>query len=148
MRRDPSGNSGGAARPTGSVLAGLLLLAVVTITGCTQAARPPAPPPAPAAPTEIRVGIAPIYPPLAFKEGGQIKGVEVDFTRQLWLDLGVKFVLVELPWDDLIPALRAGRIDVIMSGMSVTPDPPRRLQQAPQAGGDGPAHHARRFPDQ
>ena len=71
-------------------------------------------------PADIRVGIAPIYPPLAFKENGQLKGIEVDFAHQLSLDLGVKFVLVELPWDDLIPALRAGRIDVIMSGMSVT----------------------------
>ena len=122
MRRDPSGNSGGVSRRTSSAMAGLFLLAVAAVTGCTPAARPPAPPVVPAAPTEIRVGVAPIYPPLAFKEDGHIKGIEVDFTRQLSLDLGVKFVLVELPWDDLIPALRAGRIDVIMSGMSVTPE--------------------------
>jgi ABC-type amino acid transport substrate-binding protein len=70
--------------------------------------------------TELRVGIATNYPPLAFKQDGQIKGIEAEFARQLGTDLGVKITLVETPWEDLIPALRDHRIDVIMSGMSIT----------------------------
>ncbi|HVO24504.1 MAG TPA: ABC transporter substrate-binding protein [Candidatus Margulisiibacteriota bacterium] len=97
----------------------VLLSSLAAAGGCSRTTHPSAPP-VQAPPAEIRVGIAPIYPPLAFKENGQLKGIEVDFAHQLSLDLGQKFVLVELPWDDLIPALRAGRIDVIMSGMSVT----------------------------
>jgi len=73
-------------------------------------------------PSPLRVGIAPIYPPLAFKENGEIKGVEVDFANKLAQSFGVKLDLVELPWDKLIPALNSGQIDVIMSGMSITPE--------------------------
>ncbi len=118
MRRSGSGN---AEREWWRhiVAVGFLLSSLAAAGGCSRTTHPSAPP-VPAPPAEIRVGIAPIYPPLAFKEGGQLRGMEVDFAHQLALDLGMKFVLVELPWDDLIPALRAGRIDVIMSGMSVT----------------------------
>jgi ABC-type amino acid transport substrate-binding protein len=68
----------------------------------------------------LRVGIATNYPPLAFKQDGAIKGVEADFAAKLGPALGDKVELVELPWDQLIPALRDKRIDVIMSGMSIT----------------------------
>lgn len=73
-----------------------------------------------ALPTVLRVGIDPIYPPLTSKEGGQLRGIEVDFAQLLGRQLGVEVRLVELPWDDLIPALAADEIDVIMSGMSIT----------------------------
>jgi ABC-type amino acid transport substrate-binding protein len=121
MGRGQVGGSGRVAWRTLGVVAGLFLLSLGALNGCSEATRPAAPPPAPPAlPAEIRVGIAPIYPPLAYKEHGKIKGIEPEFAQQLSKDLGVKFTLVELPWDDLIPALRAGRIDVIMSGMSIT----------------------------
>ena len=68
----------------------------------------------------LRVGIATVYPPMAFKENGQLQGVEVDFAHQLAADWGIKVTLVELQWDDLIPALLDDRVDVIMSGMSIT----------------------------
>jgi ABC-type amino acid transport substrate-binding protein len=118
MRRSGLGNVERVWRRN-RVVAGVLLWSLAALAGCSRTTHPSAPPPAPP-PSDIRVGIAPIYPPLAFKENGQLRGIEVDFAHQLALDLGIKFVLVELPWDDLIPALRAGRIDVIMSGMSVT----------------------------
>lgn len=73
-----------------------------------------------ASPTELRVGIATNYPPVAFKQRGEITGVEAQFARELAPELGVKMTLVETPFESLIPALLAGRIDVIMSGMSIT----------------------------
>lgn len=73
-------------------------------------------------PKVLRVGIAPIYPPLAYEKNGKLRGIEVDFADEIEDDLDTDVKLVELQWDDLIPALRAARIDVIMSGMSVTPE--------------------------
>jgi ABC-type amino acid transport substrate-binding protein len=70
----------------------------------------------------LRVGLATNYPPLAFEEDGEIRGVEVDLARQLGVDLKVKIRIREFPWEGLIAALLAGEIDVIMSGMSVTPE--------------------------
>ena len=68
----------------------------------------------------LRVGIAPNYPPLAFKQNGTITGVEAQFASKLGPALGRPVTVIETAWDDLIPALRDRRIDVIMSGMSIT----------------------------
>ena len=85
------------------------------------ATRQAAPPPtSPAPPPVLRIGIAPNYPPLAFKKNGQIAGVEAQFASKLGSALGTQTTVVEMPWGDLIPALRDHRIDIIMSGMSIT----------------------------
>jgi len=68
----------------------------------------------------LRVGVTPNYPPIIFKEGGQIAGVEAEFARKLAHRLGEQVKFVEMPFDQLLPALDAGRIDIIMSGMTVT----------------------------
>jgi len=68
----------------------------------------------------LRVGIATNYAPLAFAENGQIAGVEADFARKLPAELGVKVTIIEVPWEEMIQALQDRRIDVIMSGMSIT----------------------------
>ena len=72
-------------------------------------------------PAPLRVGIAPNYPPLAFKQNGELKGIEVDFAHRLGKALGRPVVLVETPWDDLSKALLEDKtIDVVMSGTSIT----------------------------
>jgi len=71
-------------------------------------------------PLALRVGIAPNYPPLAFKQQGHFTGLEVDFARGLEVELGRRVALVELAWEALVPALESDTIDVIMSGMSIT----------------------------
>ena len=68
----------------------------------------------------LRVGTSADYAPLTFEEDGQLKGIEVDFAAQLEQDLGRKVELERMPFVDLIPALIAGHVDLIMSGMSDT----------------------------
>ncbi len=69
----------------------------------------------------LRVGVSPVFPPMVFKQGEELVGVEVDLTRALGEKLGRKVVFVELDWKDQTEALVAGRTDIIMSSMSVTP---------------------------
>jgi polar amino acid transport system substrate-binding protein len=102
----------------------LLLLAVAA---CSPRATPsPDSTPQSASPlpasgySRLRVGIATNYPPLAFEQDGKIRGIEADFARQLREDTRLDTKIVTRPWEDLIRALRAKEIDVIMSGMSVT----------------------------
>lgn len=71
--------------------------------------------------TPLRVGVSPVFPPMIFKQGKELKGVEVDLARVLGAQLGREIVFVELPWKDQIEALNDGRTDIIMSSMSVTP---------------------------
>lgn len=95
----------------------LILMAVLVLDARTGVAADPA---TGAPGSTLRVGIATNYPPMAFKEDGQIKGVEAEFAALLQKDLKVKVELFETPWDGLIPALRDKQVDVIMSGMSIT----------------------------
>lgn len=78
------------------------------------------PDPASAAAAPLRVGVAPVTPPMIFKQGAKIVGVEADFAQALGKELGRGIKFVELPWEDLIDALDAGKVDIIMSSMSVT----------------------------
>lgn len=68
----------------------------------------------------LRVGVTPTYPPIIFKQGGQMAGVEADLSRLLGARLGRPVYFAEVLWDQQIDALMAGRTDIIMSGMSVT----------------------------
>jgi ABC-type amino acid transport substrate-binding protein len=70
--------------------------------------------------TGVRVGIAPNYPPVAFKKKGTISGIEADLADRLSKELGLSITFVELPFNELLNALRKNEIDMIMSGMSIT----------------------------
>lgn len=79
-----------------------------------------APEPVEVPPNALRVGVTSTYPPIVFRQGGQLAGVEADLARLLGTRLGRPAYFVEVPWDQQIDALLAGRTDIIMSGMSVT----------------------------
>jgi polar amino acid transport system substrate-binding protein len=68
----------------------------------------------------LRVGISTDSAPLIYKEAGEIVGLEADFARELGTHLGKSVHFVELKFQELIPALLEDRIDIIMSGLSIT----------------------------
>jgi polar amino acid transport system substrate-binding protein len=68
----------------------------------------------------IRVGVTPIYPPVIFKMEGKIVGLEADLARRLADELKRPIEFVEISWEEQIPALLAGKTDIIMSGMTIT----------------------------
>jgi ABC-type amino acid transport substrate-binding protein len=73
-----------------------------------------------AKPAVLRVGVTPDYPPIIFKLSGQITGVEADLAKMLGKEINRPVQFVELGWDELIPALMEQKIDIIMSGMTIT----------------------------
>ena len=68
----------------------------------------------------LRVALSPDYPPLAFKEDGKLVGIEVANAHEVARILGRDLQFVEMPMQGFIPALEAGRVDVVMSGFSIT----------------------------
>ncbi len=68
------------------------------------------------------VGTDPGFKPFEYKEGQQIVGFDIDLSRQIAKDLGKRIKVEEMAFDGLLPALQAGRIDMIIAGMTVTPD--------------------------
>jgi polar amino acid transport system substrate-binding protein len=90
----------------------VLLLAAPFVTPAADPAASPGP--------VLRVGVAPVSPPMIFKEGKNVVGVEADLAQALGRELGRPIKFVELAWEDLIDALDADKIDIIMSSMSMT----------------------------
>jgi len=69
----------------------------------------------------IRVGMD-IFVPWAMKDKkGELIGFEIDVAKQLAKDMGVKVEFVPTKWSGIIPAILTGKFDVIIGGMSVTP---------------------------
>lgn len=68
----------------------------------------------------LRIGVAPTGPPVIFKQGDKFAGIEVDLAKAYCADVDKLPQFIELPFNDLIPALLDGKIDIIMSGMSFT----------------------------
>jgi len=73
-------------------------------------------------PHVLRVGFTADLPPLVFKSGSAYRGVEPDLARALGANLGKHVAFVEVRWEDLIDALLNNEIDIIMSGMTITPE--------------------------
>ena len=68
----------------------------------------------------LKVGVSADYPPMIYKQEGRLVGIEADNAKAVGDIIGKEMTLVEMPFEKLIPALQAGEIDVIMSGMSIT----------------------------
>jgi len=71
---------------------------------------------------EIRVGMTGNQPPLNIRDkNGDLIGYEVDLVHLLAGSMGVNAKLVAKPFPELLPALLAGEIDMVVSGMTITP---------------------------
>lgn len=69
----------------------------------------------------LRVGMELAYPPFEMRdEQGLPAGVSVDLAQALGKHLGREVQIQNLPFDGLIPALKTGRIDVVISSMTAT----------------------------
>lgn len=76
---------------------------------------------------ELRVGVTPGYVPLVWKdESGKLVGFDVDMARHMAKAMNVALVHVSAPWVDILPALKAKKFDIIISGMTITQE--RNLQ--------------------
>jgi len=75
------------------------------------------------APPPLRVGMELSYPPFEMTDPqGQPAGVSVDLANALGAALGRKVEIRNIAFDGLIPELKTGRIDLILSSMTETPE--------------------------
>ena len=71
---------------------------------------------------ELLVGISGDQPPLHFKtRTGEIKGLDVDIAALIAEAMGVKLKIVNISFPELLPALEKGELDMVISGMTITP---------------------------
>lgn len=75
----------------------------------------------------LRVGMAGDQPPFAMRDrNGKLIGFEVDLARTLANGMEVTLEIVEKPFGELMDALDDGEVDMVMSGLTITPERARR----------------------
>jgi polar amino acid transport system substrate-binding protein len=72
---------------------------------------------------ELRVGTSSSQPPFTMKsKEGQLMGYEIELAELLSDAMKLKLRFVQKPFSELFPALEKGEVDIIMSGMTITPE--------------------------
>jgi polar amino acid transport system substrate-binding protein len=71
----------------------------------------------------IKIAVNAIYPPMEYKdpESGKLIGFDVDLGNALAKELGVTLEWQEAAFEQLIPSLQTGRVDMILSGLNDRP---------------------------
>jgi len=69
----------------------------------------------------LKVGLSTFVPWAMRDKEGELIGFEVDVATKLAEDMEVDIEFVPTAWDGIIPALLAGKFDVIIGGMTITP---------------------------
>ena len=77
---------------------------------------------------ELVVGTMGNMPPLNMTaKDGEIFGLEPDLARLLAKAMDVKVKFVTKPFNELLPALQTGEVDMVLSGMTITPERNRKV---------------------
>ena len=112
----------------------LSILALVFFTGCNQMQQGSSS--TSASPVldriqqrgELIVGTMGNMPPLNMtSKDGEIFGLEPDLARMLAKAMDVKVKFVTKPFNELLPALQNGEVDMVLSGMTITPERNRKV---------------------
>ncbi|HEY5680172.1 MAG TPA: transporter substrate-binding domain-containing protein [Pseudomonadales bacterium] len=84
---------------------------------------------------KIRVGMSGSQPPYNFvSREGKLIGMDVDIAELLAKSLDVQLEMVQMNFNELLPALESGKVDLVISGMTAT------LQRNMRAAFVGPYH--------
>ena len=71
--------------------------------------------------TILRVGVSTHAPPIIFKQNQVITGLEAALAQELGRFLDKKIIFIEVPWSKQLDFLNEGKTDIVMSGMTITP---------------------------
>ena len=77
---------------------------------------------------ETKIAVSLGFIPFGFYgKDRELTGFDIDIAKQIAQHLGVKAVIVDVPWNKIIETLRSGSCDAIVSSMAVTEDGPLSL---------------------
>lgn len=83
------------------------------------------------------VGLEDSYPPFEYiDDQGQLVGFDLDIAQQLGTFLGRKVIIKSMEFENLVPSLKNGEIDLIISGLTITPERLNDLQMVAYHGDD------------
>ena len=106
-------------------IAVLVLIFSFLLFGCTQKIVKPTPKPVLdniLQRGELVLGTAGSMPPLNMTtKDGEVIGFEVDLAKMMADAMGVKLRIETMEFSKLLPTLESGKVDMVMSGMTMTP---------------------------
>lgn len=70
----------------------------------------------------LRIGMTGDYAPFALERDGELAGADVQMAEALAKSLGVQAQFVSTSWSTLMRDYQAGRFDVALGGVSITPE--------------------------
>jgi len=72
---------------------------------------------------ELVVGISGDQLPFsATTKEGEVVGLDADIARRIANNMNLKIRFSRMPFSDLLPALQSGKVDMVISGMTMTPE--------------------------
>lgn len=84
----------------------VLLSAVLALAGCNQD-------------KVLKVGMESDFRPFTYTENGENKGFEVELWNEIAGKAGIRYELVPMESRELAPALKSGKVDLAIAGMTV-----------------------------
>ncbi|HVW99680.1 MAG TPA: transporter substrate-binding domain-containing protein, partial [Candidatus Babeliaceae bacterium] len=72
-------------------------------------------------PEPVIIGTSADFPPLSYKQNGEVIGFDIDVVKEVARRLGSTIIIKDMPFDMLIPQLQLGNIHIIAAGMVATP---------------------------
>ena len=70
----------------------------------------------------LRVGMSADQPPFTFRSRtGSVVGFDVELARAMAVAMNLELKIVEIPFGELLIALEQERVDMVMSGVAITP---------------------------
>lgn len=119
----------------------LLLALTLLVTGCgSKPDLPPAPDSDASAKAStytlskikeegvLTIGLDDTLPPFEYRnDKNELEGFDIDFAEALGKELGVEIEFRPSKWDGIIPALDAGRFDIVLSAMNITEERSKKV---------------------
>ena len=95
----------------------LIILAVLLLAACTAKEKP-----------TLKIGMNMEFPPFGSKVDGAFVGVDVDLAHKIAEKLEQPYEIIPMDFDTLIPGVVSGKIDIAISGMSITEERSRQVE--------------------
>ena len=71
---------------------------------------------------KLTIATSPDFPPFeSLDDNGEVTGIEIEIMELICAELGVELVIEQMNFDSVLPGIQAGKYDVGVSGISVTP---------------------------
>ncbi len=96
----------------------VLVLAAVCMAGCAPKGKTLA---QVKSAGKLVMATSPDFPPFESLENGKVVGIEVEIMEKVAAALGVELEIQQVDFESVLPGVQAGKYDVGVSGISVTP---------------------------